>query len=188
MGTVNLGQVAAFIDSVEVEKLPADAEPAVRNDGTRQNAKFVFGIPALSQEDIAKIDAEKTRAETAESDLQTAIDAEKTRAKSAEDTLQTKIENAQTQAAATTVFDTRNENKSPAWYFQNYPRRVVWEFKLQTVIGFSTTGGFCNLQTQVGWSDASGGNVVQVAYANTVCKCRSGSGDSWGAWRTVYSL
>ena len=170
MGTVNLGQVAAFIDSVEVEKLPADAEPAVRNDGTRQNAKFVFGIPALSQEDIAKIDAEKTRA------------------KSAEDTLQTKIENAQTQAAATTVFDTRNENKSPAWYFQNYPRRVVWEFKLQTVIGFSTTGGFCNLQTQVGWSDASGGNVVQVAYANTVCKCRSGSGDSWGAWRTVYSL
>lgn len=187
MGTVNLGQVAAFIDSVEVEKLPADSEPAVRNDGTRQNAKFVFGVPALSQEDIAKIDAETTRAETAESDLQTAIDAETTRAKSAEDTLQTQIANAQTQAAATTVFDTRAENNSPAWYFQNYPQRVVWEFKDQNAIGFSTAAGkYCNLQTQVGWHDPSGGDVVQVAYANTVCKCRSGSGDSWGAWKTVY--
>ena len=94
---------------------------------------------------------------------------------------------AQTQTAATTVFDTRSENNSPEWYFKNYPRRVVWEFKSQNVVGFSSSAGmYCNVQTQVGWSDPSGGNVVQVAYANNTCKRRSGSGATWGAWATVY--
>lgn len=45
MGTVNLGQVAALIQSVAVETLPEGATPTVRNDGTKANADLVFGLP-----------------------------------------------------------------------------------------------------------------------------------------------
>lgn len=45
MGTVNLGQVAALIQSVTVETLPEGATPTVRNAGTKANAELVFGIP-----------------------------------------------------------------------------------------------------------------------------------------------
>ena len=47
MGTVNLGQVAALIQSVEVEDLPDGAMPTVRNVGSKANAKLVFGIPSI---------------------------------------------------------------------------------------------------------------------------------------------
>ncbi|MGP1443881.1 hypothetical protein [Treponema sp.] len=45
MGTVNLGQVAALIQSVTFETLPEGATPTVRNDGTKANAELVFGLP-----------------------------------------------------------------------------------------------------------------------------------------------
>lgn len=48
MGAVNLGQVAAFIDSVSVEPLAQGVAPYVRNDGTTSNAEFVFGLPTDS--------------------------------------------------------------------------------------------------------------------------------------------
>lgn len=47
MGSVNLGQVAAYIQSVSAESLPDGAAPTVRNEGTKSNAQFVFGIPAI---------------------------------------------------------------------------------------------------------------------------------------------
>ncbi len=47
MGSVNLGQVAAYIQSVSAESLPDGAAPIVRNEGTKSNAQFVFGIPAI---------------------------------------------------------------------------------------------------------------------------------------------
>ena len=45
MGTVNLGQVAALIQSVKAEILPEGSTPTVRNAGTKANAELVFGIP-----------------------------------------------------------------------------------------------------------------------------------------------
>ena len=45
MGTVNLGQVAALIQSVSAEALAEGAAPTVRNAGTKANAQLVFGIP-----------------------------------------------------------------------------------------------------------------------------------------------
>nr|DAU05668.1 MAG TPA: hypothetical protein [Caudoviricetes sp.] len=47
MATVNLGQVAALIQSVSAEPLAEGAEPTVRNVGTKANAQFVFGIPKV---------------------------------------------------------------------------------------------------------------------------------------------
>ena len=48
MGTVNLGQVAALIQSVSAEALAEGAAPSVRNEGTKANAQLVFGIPAAT--------------------------------------------------------------------------------------------------------------------------------------------
>lgn len=48
MGIVNLGQVAALIQSVSAEALAEGAAPTVRNAGTKSNAQFVFGIPVAT--------------------------------------------------------------------------------------------------------------------------------------------
>nr|DAI80972.1 MAG TPA: hypothetical protein [Caudoviricetes sp.] len=48
MGIVNLGQVAALIQSVSAEALAEGAAPPARNEGTKANAKLVFGIPAAT--------------------------------------------------------------------------------------------------------------------------------------------
>ena len=48
MGTVNLGQVAALIQSVSAEALAEGATPIVRNEGTKANAQLVFGIPVAT--------------------------------------------------------------------------------------------------------------------------------------------
>ena len=48
MGTVNLGQVAAIIQSVSAEALAEGAAPIVRNEGTKANAELVFGIPVAT--------------------------------------------------------------------------------------------------------------------------------------------
>lgn len=47
MGTVNLGQVAALIQSVSAEALAEGATPTARNTGTKANAQLVFGIPQI---------------------------------------------------------------------------------------------------------------------------------------------
>lgn len=48
MGIVNLGQVAALIQSVSAEALAEGAAPTVRNAGTKANAQLVFGIPVAT--------------------------------------------------------------------------------------------------------------------------------------------
>lgn len=48
MGTINLGQVAALIQSVSAETLAEGATPTARNAGTKANAKLIFGIPAVT--------------------------------------------------------------------------------------------------------------------------------------------
>ena len=48
MGTVNLGQVVALIQSVSAEALAEGAAPTARNTGTKANAQFVFGIPVAT--------------------------------------------------------------------------------------------------------------------------------------------
>lgn len=48
MGTVNLGQVAALIQSVSAEALAEGATPTARNEGTKANAQLVFGIPVAT--------------------------------------------------------------------------------------------------------------------------------------------
>lgn len=83
------------------------------------------------------------------------------------------------------VKDTRSTNQPPSWYFANYPRTSVAEFKQCSVIGLSGNGSFCYLLTVVPWNDASGGYPKQTAKVEGSGKeyWRVGtSASSWSKW------
>lgn len=83
------------------------------------------------------------------------------------------------------VKDTRSTNQPPSWYFANYPRTSVAEFKQCSVIGLSGNGNFCYLLTVVPWNDVSGGYPKQTAKVEGSGKeyWRVGtSASSWSKW------
>lgn len=83
------------------------------------------------------------------------------------------------------VKDTRGTNQPPSWYFANYPRTSVAEFKQCSVIGLSGNGNFCYLLTVVPWNDARGGYPKQTAKVEGSGKeyWRVGtSASSWSNW------
>lgn len=87
------------------------------------------------------------------------------------------------------VKDTRSTNESPSWYFKNYPKTTVMEFKECKAIGLSNVGTYCNLQTIVPWSDSSGGYPRQTAKIDGTGKeyWRVGtSNTTWSSWIDPY--
>lgn len=80
------------------------------------------------------------------------------------------------------VKDTRSTNQPPSWYFANYPRTSVAEFKQCSVIGLSGNGNFCYLLTVVPWNDASGGYPKQTAKVEGSGKEYWRVGTSASAW------
>lgn len=87
------------------------------------------------------------------------------------------------------VKDTRATNESPNWYFKNYPKTTVMEFKECKAIGLSNVGTYCNLQTIVLWGDSSGGYPRQTAKIEGTGKeyWRVGtSNTTWSSWIDPY--
>ena len=80
------------------------------------------------------------------------------------------------------VKDTRGTNQPPSWYFANYPRTSVAEFKSCSVIGLSGNGNYCYLLTVVPWSDAGGGYPKQTAKVEGTGKEFWRVGTSQSAW------
>lgn len=84
--------------------------------------------------------------------------------------------------------DTRNDNNTPDWYFEHYPRQSITEFKYCSVIGLSGDT-YCSLLTEVPWHDASGGYPKQTASVLNKRYWRVGTnGATWGAWNDVTGL
>jgi len=82
-----------------------------------------------------------------------------------------------------TLPDTRNDNQPPSWYFTNYPRQRITEFKYANKIGIGSSSVYCSLETVVPWSDSSGGYPVQYATVSGVRYYRTGTAAStWSAW------
>lgn len=87
------------------------------------------------------------------------------------------------------VKDTRSTNESPSWYFKNYPKTTVMEFKECKAIGLSNVGTYCNLQTIVPWNGSSGGYPRQTAKIDGTGKeyWRVGtSNTTWSSWIDPY--
>ena len=85
-----------------------------------------------------------------------------------------------------TIKDTRDENQTPTWYFKNYPKQNVEEFKRASTMGI-TGSTYGQLTTNVLWGDASGGAITQTfRSADGVFKRTSiNSAADWGNWDKV---
>ncbi|WP_407488009.1 phage tail protein [Acinetobacter baumannii] len=83
--------------------------------------------------------------------------------------------------------DTRNDNQPPAWYWQNHGLKIVREFKTTAVLGLSglMPDTYVTLETQVPWTDPSGGPIIQIARGSSsafTAERRSADYNSWFAW------
>ncbi|MFX4549240.1 phage tail protein [Acinetobacter baumannii] len=83
--------------------------------------------------------------------------------------------------------DTRNDNQPPAWYWQNHGLKIVREFKLASTLGLSglMPDTYVTLETQVPWTDPSGGPIIQIARgtdSKLTAERRSTSTSTWGSW------
>ncbi len=83
--------------------------------------------------------------------------------------------------------DTRNDNQPPAWYWQNHGLKIVREFKLASTLGLSglMPDTYVTLETQVPWTDPSGGPIIQIARGSSsvfTAERRSADYNSWFAW------
>ncbi|MFL1471501.1 phage tail spike protein [Paraclostridium bifermentans] len=100
-----------------------------------------------------------------------------------------KINNAKNEAVdlSVGVKDTRSTNESPGWYFANYPKRSVDEFKTFKVLGINTSTAYGVLTTNVPWNDSSGGYPVQTFRSNSssTYERKGTSNTTWGNWQQV---
>ncbi|WNY51541.1 phage tail spike protein [Streptococcus iners] len=83
------------------------------------------------------------------------------------------------------IKDTRSDNQSPQWYWTNYPRQTVEEFKRSTVIGLIGESAYAILTTNVQWDDSSGGKVKQTAKTDRATFERYGAGTTWEEWTKI---
>src|SRR5690606_11196097 len=82
------------------------------------------------------------------------------------------------------IIDTRTTNQTPSWYYTNHSKQKVREFKNFTAVGTPSgaSGTYGIMETDVPWSDSSGGNVVQVITCNNGTWQRSGNASTWTSW------
>ncbi|HGY3300005.1 phage tail protein [Acinetobacter baumannii] len=83
------------------------------------------------------------------------------------------------------VTDTRSTNQPPSWYWSNYPKRIVREFKQASTLGLTGMGTYVSLETYVYYSDATGGPIIQIARgtdSKLTAERRSTSTSTWGTW------
>ena len=86
------------------------------------------------------------------------------------------------------VPDTRGDNQSPGWYFSNYPRQTITEFKLAQTIKIPVKDNpYGTLETKVPWGDSSGGYPVQTFRSNSTATYQRHGVDSsnWSSWEQI---
>lgn len=60
------------------------------------------------------------------------------------------------------VPDTRSSNQLPSYYWSNYPKKLITEFKFSNTVGLSVGSTYGTMLTKVPWSDRSGGSITQT--------------------------
>ena len=103
---------------------------------------------------------------------------------------------------ASSVLDTRNDNRPPSWYWANYPKQTVSEFKQLSRIGLNLTGigAYGVLTTETGWSDPTGASITQilrvsdgnvyyrvsdVVFTRNANRTFNYTKDAWSAWNAM---
>ncbi|AQZ81591.1 hypothetical protein BUM88_08200 [Acinetobacter calcoaceticus] len=83
------------------------------------------------------------------------------------------------------VTDTRSTNQPPSWYWTNYPKRIVREFKQASVLGLTGMGTYVSLESYVYYGDSTGGPIIQIARgtdSKLTAERRSTSTSAWGSF------
>lgn len=140
-----------------------------------------------------------TKINTAKSEIKATTDAISQRVSSTESNTTTltnkvnqvdgKINTAKNQAidASREILDTRNDNRNPKWYIDNYGRKRIEEFKNSDVVGISGSRVYGTVTTNVPWADRSGGYPTQIFRSNEKATYeRHGISDNaWSSWKQV---
>lgn len=88
-------------------------------------------------------------------------------------------------ASALQQSDTRATNELPPYYYAKagQGQNFTFEFKESAAIGILGQATYCQLQTYAKWSDATGGNLTQIAVVDLNIFIRTSSGATgWGPW------
>ncbi|HAT4279262.1 TPA: hypothetical protein I9078_002410, partial [Clostridium perfringens] len=87
---------------------------------------------------------------------------------------------------ARTIPDTRNDNQSPGWYMEHYPKQLINEFKNANVLGITGTI-YGILETKVPWDNSSGGFPVQTFRSNTTAtyQRKALNETTWSNWEQI---
>jgi len=161
---------AAAKDAVVKQQAAADAK--AKADKALADAKaYADGLNAASEAKISRLEQTRVTAAQAEAIAQSTV------------------------SARFQIPDTRNDNQPPTWYWTNYPKQTVTEFKTARALGL-TDSVYAALETRVAFVNASGGAIFQTAalsdgkvwrrksdtahtYANGVYTYTK---DQWTAW------
>ena len=132
---------AAAKDAVVKQQAAADAK--AKADKALADAKaYADGLNAAAEAKISRLDQTSVTVAQAEAIVQ------------------------KTMSAKFQVPDTRNDNQPPSWYWENYKRQTVTEFKTAAVIGLRGgvgRDGFAALETRVPFENPTGGEAFQTA-------------------------
>lgn len=87
---------------------------------------------------------------------------------------------------ARNIPDTRNDNQSPGWYMEHYPKQLINEFKNANVLGITGTI-YGILETKVPWDNSSGGFPVQTFRSNTTAtyQRKALNETTWSNWEQI---
>lgn len=161
---------AAAKDAVVKQQAATDAK--AKADKALADAKaYADGLNAASEAKISRLEQTRVTAAQAKAIAQSTV------------------------SARFQIPDTRNDNQPPTWYWTNYPRQTVTEFKTAKALGLAGSV-YAALETRVAFANASGGAIFQTAslsdgkvwrrksdtahtYANGVYTYTK---DQWTAW------
>lgn len=88
------------------------------------------------------------------------------------------------------VHDTRNDDRDPLWYMQNYGSKQVFEFKYRKNVGnppveASASSNYTIILTRVPWRDKTGGYPTQLSFGERIALRIGTSETTWGEWKTL---
>lgn len=199
--TINVmqGKINTAINNTQIIK---DGQTILLKDDYNRTVATVDSMKSTISSHSSKIDATNGKLNNVESktnELERSLSSFSSRLSSTETTITShtnflnavdgKINNAKSQAIvdARKSPDTRDKNENPAWYFSNYPRQIISEFKYGNIVGVTSSNIYGTVTTNVPWNDKSGGYPVQTWKSNSTATFeRVGTSDTtWGEWKQI---
>ena len=179
-------EINAAITAVNTASVAKDV--AITNTVNTLTTKVGTNTTSISNESTAR-----STADTALGNRITATDAIAKNAQSRVGTTETALATAnssiatlrQDLVASYTIADTRNTDELPQYYYSNFPRQTVQEFKTNSKFtGVIGAGTYIFLETNVKYSDISGGSITQKAITddNRFYIRMSKSATAWNPW------